>query len=61
MEKRERPSNEKNPWRKETEEKVMHAGHFITLLEQKGLTAPGTVYIREQKSPEKRAKRFHIY
>jgi hypothetical protein len=25
MEKRERPSNKKNAWRKETEEKVMHA------------------------------------
>ena len=39
MEKTEGPSNEKNSWRKETEEKVMRAGHFIAFLGWKGLIA----------------------
>jgi hypothetical protein len=32
MEKAEGPSNEKNSWRKETEEKIMHAGTFFSFL-----------------------------
>jgi len=39
MEKTEGPSNEKNTWRKETEEKIMHAGHFLAFAGWKGLIA----------------------